>query len=59
MPEFMIVVQFENKVDSYFSKFSETVSNMCEMFRSLEHPYEVYHYDPEYGYVRTARWPAA
>ena len=59
MSQFMIIAQFDYEPKAYFTEFSETVSNMCQMFREMERPYEVYMYNKEYGYQRTARWPAA
>lgn len=58
MEKYMIVVNYDGETKVYTCDYSESVSVTCEMLRDLDHPYEVYLYDPDEGYRRTTSWPA-
>lgn len=58
MPKFLIIVKRDEDAKSYSFEDCVGISEFTEMLRDFDHPYEIYRYDDECGYIRTARWPA-
>ena len=58
MPKYLIIVQRDEEAKSYSFENCEGISEFTEMLRDFNHPYEIYKYMEEYGYTRTAQWPA-
>lgn len=58
MPKFLIIVKRDEDAKSYSFEDCEGISEFTEMLRDFDHPYEIYRYDDESGYIRTSRWPA-
>ena len=58
MPKYLIIVHRDEEAKSYSFENCEGISEFTAMLRDLNHPYEIYKYDDQYGYQRTCRYPA-